>query len=165
MNPPPMPPSSPSIPYAMYDQTRAADDSHLKLLSIFYYIVAGLTALFSCIFLIHIAIGIAVLSGKMPMNNANNPPPPGFDKAFGSIFIVIGSLAILFGWTMAVMNFIVARSLRARKRRLLILIIAGLNCASVPIGTILGVFTFVVMFRPSVESEFRANQVLPAPAT
>jgi hypothetical protein len=65
---------------------------------------------------------------------------------------------------MALLNLIVARSLRAKKRRLLILIVAGVNCASVPIGTILGVFTFVVMFRPSVESEFRANQVLPAPA-
>ena len=36
------------------------DEQHLDLLAIFHYIVGGLTALFSCIFLLHVAMGIAM---------------------------------------------------------------------------------------------------------
>ena len=32
------------------------DEKNLDLLALFHYIVAGLTALFSCMFLIHVAI-------------------------------------------------------------------------------------------------------------
>lgn len=158
-----MPPSQPSIPYANYDQQRATDQSHLNLLSVFHYVVGGIIALFACMPLIHVALGIAMLTGSLPMNNnSGTPPPPGLDKAFGAIFVIVGALAVLTGWTTAVLNFVAARSLKNRTRRMFILIIAGLNCLFMPFGTVLGVFTFVVMLRPSVESEFRANQVVPA---
>lgn len=43
----------------------ARDASHLKTLSICHYLWGGITALFSCMFLFHIIIGIGVLSGRI----------------------------------------------------------------------------------------------------
>jgi hypothetical protein len=36
------------------------------------------------------------------------------------------------------------------------LVIAGVNCASFPLGTLLGVFTFIVLLRASVRSLYPA---------
>ncbi len=39
------------------------DGEHLKLLSIFHYVVAGLAGLFACLPLLHMAFGILMLTG------------------------------------------------------------------------------------------------------
>ena len=39
----------------------------------------------------------------------------------------------------------------------IISIISALNCINMPLGTVLGVFTFLVRFRPSVTAEFGAR--------
>jgi len=39
------------------------DEQHLDLLSIFHYVVGSLTAFFSCFPLIHVIMGIFMLSG------------------------------------------------------------------------------------------------------
>ena len=38
---------------------------HIRLLSIFHYVVGGLMALFSCFALLHIGVGIAMLYGVL----------------------------------------------------------------------------------------------------
>ena len=48
------------------------DDKNLDLLAMFHYVVGGLTALFSCLFLFHIAMGIAMLCGAFDGKDA--PP-------------------------------------------------------------------------------------------
>jgi len=148
--PPPRPVSLPpvdriAIPIAnyAYDPQALADEQHLRLLGIFHYIWAGLIAVFACIPLIHVAIGVALLSGSFGGTNA----PP---REVGYVFIGIGGLAILLGWTIAVLNFLSARGIGQRKWRMLSLVVAGMNCLSVPIGTAIGVFTFVVLLRQSV---------------
>ena len=37
------------------------DQEHLRLLSIFYYVCAGLTALFACIPIIHLVLGLMMV--------------------------------------------------------------------------------------------------------
>ena len=51
------------------------DKQHLKLLSIFHYIVGGFTALFSCFPLIYIAMGIAMLCGAFNGEDPGDVPP------------------------------------------------------------------------------------------
>ena len=41
------------------------------------------------------------------------------------------------------------------------MIVAGITCLSVPIGTVLGVFTLMVLSRPSVKQMFAQNQLEP----
>lgn len=150
MSQPPYPPPPQHLPVAdyAYNPQAQADDQHLRLLRIFHYVWAGLIALISCVFVIHIVLGIAMLRGAM--NGGPNPPP----REVGYLFVAIGAAAMLLGWVTAVLNFLSARGMAGRKWRMLSFIVAGLNCLSVPIGTTLGVFTFIVLMRPSVAAMY-----------
>ena len=126
------------------------DERHLDLLAIFHYVVGGLTALFSCFFLLHVAMGIAMLSGAFDGEDA----PP---KFFGWFFILFPSTFIIAGWTLA--GFIIAagRKLRRRVSRTFCLVVAGLECMLMPYGTVLGVLTILVLSKDSVKQMFPAN--------
>ena len=127
------------------------DEQHLNLLSIFHYVVAGLTALFSCMFLMHVAMGVAMLCGAFEGEDA----PP---KAFAWIFIIFPSVAIFMGWTMAA--FIIAAGVKLKRRtsRTFCLVIAGIECMIMPFGTVLGVFTLVVLMKDSVKALFEIQK-------
>lgn len=126
------------------------DTQHLNLLSIFYYVVAGLAALFACIPFIHLGIGIAMLAGALP------PPENGerIPEFVGVIFVAIAGFMILVGWTLAVLLLITGRFLSKRKHYTFCFVIAAISCIFMPFGTILGVFTIVVLSRPSVKEMF-----------
>lgn len=61
---------------------------------------------------------------------------------------------IVIGWTLGLLVIYVGVQLRRQRRRTLCIVIAAILCDSVPLGTILGVFTLVVLFRPSVQALF-----------
>jgi hypothetical protein len=132
---------------ALVDQ----DEEHLRLLTIFYYVYAGLAAFFGCIPLIHLTIGIFLLENPSFFGDAKNGPPPAL---IGYIFAIVGGLLVLIGWTLAVCSFLVARYLKRRKHYLFCLIVSGVNCLQVPFGTALGVFSLIVLLRPQVKAMF-----------
>ena len=128
------------------------DLEHLRLLSIFHYVVAGLSALFSCMFLFHVGIGLAMLLAPEKFADKQNfHGPPLF---LGWLFIILGSLAILFGWTFAGCIAVAGRFLAKRKHYLFCLVMGGIACLFMPFGTVLGVFTIFVLIRPSVKAMF-----------
>ena len=131
------------------------DDEHLRLLSLFHYIAGGLTALISCLFLIHFFMGLALLTnpGFFDSPSSRGEPPPAF---MGWIFTAIGGVAVLIGWTVGGLTIYAGRCLAARQKHTFIFVMAILNCMSVPIGTALGVFTLIVINRPSVKALFDA---------
>jgi hypothetical protein len=131
------------------------DEEHLNLLSVFHYVVGGLTALFSCLFLMHVAMGIAMLCGGF---EGENPPP----RVFAWFFILFPAFFVLAGWTLA--GFIVAtgRKLKHRTSRTFCIVMAGIECMLMPFGTILGVFTLVVLMKEPVTKLFTANQTTKA---
>lgn len=149
--------SVPPIPYAT-SPLNPADANHMQLLVIFSWIWGGIVALFSSIFLIHVAMGVALITRGVPnlpaagAGPANVQPFPA--SAMGWIFLIMGSAAVLFGWTIGALNFYSAYSLNKRRRRILSLVVAALNCLLVPIGTALGVFTLIVLLRPTVIQEY-----------
>lgn len=132
------------------------DASHLRLLSIFHYVVAGLTALFSLFPLIHVGIGIATLMGAMPMESNGGPASPAETRLFGWMFIGIGSFVILCGLTLAGFMAYAGRCLARQRRHTLCLVVAALSCMCMPLGTVLGVFTLIVLLRPAVKAAFDA---------
>jgi hypothetical protein len=125
------------------------DIRHLDLLAIFHYVVGGILALFGCFPIIHVAIGIAVVTGSF--SNGPGKGPPDF---FGFIFIAMGLLAILFCWAMAVAVWIAGSRLKQHRSYTYCLVIAALECMFMPFGTVLGVFTIIVLMRPSVKTLF-----------
>jgi hypothetical protein len=128
----------------------SADTEHLRLLVIFHYICAALVALFGSFFLIHVVLGILIVSGAIPMhdNSVNGTAAP---QWIGYIFILIGLIPVCIGWGIAILLFLSARHMSARRRRLFSIVIACISCGFMPFGTILGVFTIIVLSRPSVK--------------
>jgi hypothetical protein len=127
----------------------AADLEHLRLLSIFHYIVGGLMLFFSCFCIIHLVLGLAmVLNPEGFQGPKSRPSPP--PMWFGYIFATAGAMGLLTGWTVGGLTIYSGRCLSKHRRRLFSLVIAGFVCMFMPFGTLLGVFTIIVLQRDSV---------------
>lgn len=131
-------------------QPRQDDLQHLRLLSIFHYVVAGLAALFGLFPIIHLAIGIAIVSGSIPASGGSPPPP----RWFGTMFIVVPGLFIVLLLGLAVALVIAGRLLQQRRGYLFCLIVAGISMLFQPFGMVLGILTIIVLLRPSVKELF-----------
>jgi hypothetical protein len=132
--------------------TVSQDGEHLRLLSIFHYVVGGLIALFACIPLIHVALGAIFL--LHPEAFAKGQPQPFPPQLFGLMFIAIGGVFVLGGWLVAALILTTGRFLNKRKHHMFCIVIAGLSCVIFPFGTALGVFSLIVLLRPSVKELF-----------
>ncbi len=129
------------------------DEEHLRLLSIFHYVVAGLAALFSLFPLLDCAIGGFLLyAAHHPAGLQNNQEPP--PAILGWIFIVMGALFFVAGLAMAICIMIAGRSISCRKRYWFAFVVACVECIFMPFGTILGVFTLIVLTRESIKRLF-----------
>lgn len=137
------------------------DEEHLKLLAIFHYVVAALGGLFACLPLIHVGLGIMMVMHPEMMNSGQKgPPPPAW---FGYFFIILGGVFVLFGWAMAVCTFLSGRYLATRRRRMFSFVMAAVMCMFVPFGTVLGIFTIIVLSKESVQRLYGSAGTNPAP--
>jgi len=128
------------------------DEEHLRLLAIFHYIVAGLAALFSCFPLLYTGMGaLFIWAAQHPNPKQTGKPPPEF---LGWIFIGLGSFFFLLGLAMALCILISGRALAKRTRYWFVFVIACIECLFMPFGTVLGVFTLIVLSRESVKKLF-----------
>jgi hypothetical protein len=71
--------------------------------------------------------------------------------------VVFASVLILVGWTFAVLVLIAGRFIARRKHYTLCFVMACVDCLSVPFGTVLGVFTILVLNRQSVKELFASG--------
>ncbi|MGA9751578.1 MAG: hypothetical protein WBS54_07295 [Acidobacteriota bacterium] len=139
------------------------DDQYLRLLSIFHYVVAGIAALFSLVPTIHIAVGIGLVSGAF-----TDPREPFPFALVGWFLIAFGSIFIMCGFTFAVCLFLAGRFLNQRRRYLFCLVMAGVACMFMPFGTVLGIFTIVMLLKENVKGQFEpanGRATSPSPPT
>lgn len=130
------------------------DAEHLGVLSIFHYVVAGLAALFACLPLLHLGFGVLMLSGVFP---ETDPGSRDITKVMGIFFIVFSSLAIILGLTFCTLLALSGTYLKKRIHHTFCLVMAGVACVFMPFGTVLGVFTIMVLMRPSVKAAFAGS--------
>jgi hypothetical protein len=129
------------------------DTQHLKLLSLFHYIVGGVIALFSSLFLGHVGIGLFALLKPDSFSHKGHEDP-----AFGWLFLVVGSIAVLGGWSLATCVVLAGRFIAHRKHYMFCVIVAGVEAVLCnPFGTALGVFSLIVLLRSSVKPLFAAG--------
>lgn len=137
------------------------DEEHLRLLSLGYIISAGVTALFSLFGLMYVFMGAVVTAAlaQLPPSATKVPqPPPAF---VGWIISGFGLAIFLFGLGIAALKLQTAFCIKRRKSRAFCMVIAGISCLGVPYGTVLGVFSFIVLGRTSVARLFDAGVVPP----
>ena len=132
-----------------------SDDDHLRLLSIFHYLVGGLIALFGCFPIIHVVVGLFLIFSPETLKESKGEPPPAL---FGLLFVVAGAAIIAMFWIFAGCLIASGHFLSARKNYLFCLVMAAIACTCSPFGTVLGVFTIIVLMRESVKQAFAANK-------
>lgn len=85
------------------------------------------------------------------------PKSPPFPKEIIPIMIGFYVVIGLFLVTLCVCNVLSGLFIRKRRNRMFSFVIAGVNCIQFPLGTALGVFTFIVLSRESVKMHYDAN--------
>jgi hypothetical protein len=142
------------LPPILRDQ-RDIDANHLKLLSIFHFVAAGLAVLGIGFLFLHYTILSNVFSNPKFFQNQQQGPPP------AQMFAILKWFYLAFGlWFFGslVLNLISAFFIRVRKNRTFSLVVAAINCLHIPLGTVLGVFTIIVLIRQSVSEVYRTQQ-------
>jgi hypothetical protein len=148
------------LPPPFRDQ-RKADGEQLNLLATFHFVGAGLAVVGMLFLCAHYAMMSTVFANpqtfKAMVSQGGAPgqqmPPtfPGFPPA--QLFAILKWFYVIGGvWLAAscVLNILSGCWLRARRNRNGSIVVGVLNCLHIPLGTVLGIFTIVILSRPSV---------------
>jgi len=131
------------------------DEEHLRLLSIFHYVVGGLAALFALFPIFHLIFGLfLILAPKKFAGNGHDQPPAAL---IGWFFVIFAVAFIVIGWTFAAFVLTVGRFLVRRKHYTFCFVMAAIECLFMPFGTVPGVFTIMVLVREPVKQLFEPN--------
>jgi hypothetical protein len=127
------------------------DAEHLRLLAIFHFVAAGLSligVLFSLLYLVLFEVLLAnpEVFAQSQQQQQQGPPPEQVMMFFRGFLVTF----VIWFLVSAVGNLLSGTFMRTRRHRAFSMIVAGINCLHIPIGTTLGVFTFVVLGRDSV---------------
>jgi uncharacterized BrkB/YihY/UPF0761 family membrane protein len=133
------------------------DLEHLRLLSIFHYLMAALFALFSLFPVVHLVLGVMMLAGS---GEFGADPPPAF---VGWLVSCVAVFLIFLGLAFSACFALAGRNLARHRSWIFCMVIAGIACTMMPVGTVLGIFTILVLNRPSVRALFEGTAVPPAP--
>ena len=140
------------LPPLTRDQ-RKVDADHVKLLAIFHFIGAGL-ALIGLVFLLgHCALMHAIFTNPKFLESQKQGPSPAEIFAIFKWVYAVGAV-----WFVAsgILNLISGFCLLARKGRTFSMVVAVINCLHIPLETVLGVFTLIVLIRDSVRELYEA---------
>lgn len=137
------------------DVIKTRDQEHLKLLSIFHYVMGGLAGLFALFPVFHLIFGLIFILAPQEVKGDGDVPP----AFIGWIFVLFSAGFIVTGWIFAGFVIAAGRCLARRRRYLFCLVMAGIECIFMPLGTVLGVFTILVLMRETVKGLFEANRV------
>jgi nitrate reductase gamma subunit len=128
---------------------RIIDEEHLRLLTLGHYITGGMAIAFASLFIFHF-IFILVASASPEFFAAPGQAPAMPDAAL-KVFAVMVGMFIVVGWAFGAVTIYAGRCINRRARRTLTMVVACLNTLFIPFGTVLGVFTLIVMSRGSVK--------------
>lgn len=130
----------------------------LNLLAIFHYVVGGLHALFGSFGLIHVSLGAAILFGLFPKESHAAARP---EMVVAAIFVIVGGTIVAASWTLGAFTILSGRRIAQRRSRKFSVIVGAINCAIIPLGTTLGIFTLILLNRREADEEYGE---VPAPA-
>jgi hypothetical protein len=143
----------------------------MNLLAIGFYVRGGMMLLFGCFFMLyvgmlfafsmipesswnqpttHIAANATANSTPAPLAAKPVPPPVAIFRVMAGIM----SGMVVLAWIAGALTLYSGNCIKKRKHRVLVYVMAGLNCFFIPYGTLLGVFTFIVLGSPEAIAEW-----------
>jgi hypothetical protein len=143
-----------SSPPVVSDDQRRRDGEHLHLLAIFHFVVGGLAAAGIAFLCLHFLFFYFVFLNPEMWKGQKEQPPLEFFHVFIWFYVFMG-LVMVAG---AVVNVLSGLFLRGQTHRTFSLVVAGLDCLQVPFGTVLGIFTIVVLTRDSVRASYEERE-------
>jgi hypothetical protein len=135
-----------------------SDEEHLRLLSIFHYVVGGLGCLFSCMPILHIVIGLMIIVAPEKMGGNNEELMPEFA---GWMFFLMGMAFFIIGQAISIAIIVSGRFISKRKNYMYSFIIACVECLFIPFGTVLGVFSIIVLSKETVKKIYSLQRNSP----
>jgi hypothetical protein len=130
------------------------DQNHLRMLSVAHYAFGCIGMVFSFFPILHVVVGWTALTAPEKLGGKGEPLPP----FFGWMFLGAGLLAIVLGLTLSISAIISGKKLATREGYWFSFVVACVECMVMPVGTILGVFTIVVLQRDSVKSLYQMGR-------
>ncbi len=124
---------------------------HIRLLAMGHKIMAAIIGFFSLFPLIHIGVGLAALLGYLDPDESQDGFPM---NLIGGIFVGVGALIMVSGMILAILVGIAGKRLKEYRGRTYCLVMAGILCAIFPLGTVLGILSFLVLLKPEAECFF-----------
>lgn len=128
--------------------------NYLDILAVFHYVNGGLTALMALVALAFLGIGLGAATSWG--NDWEMEVGCSMIAVMVFVFVLVGGYAVL--------NLLAGRALQTRRHTVLVMITSGVNCLNVPLGTLLGIFTLVLISDPEVRWMFD-GEVGGPPAT
>lgn len=134
---------------------RNIDIDHLNLLSIFHFIGAGLGAVGALVMMGEYGLMHFIFTNPAIWQNQRQPPPPEF--ILPMMKVIYGGIAL---WCVVslILNLLSGLFLRERRHRTFSFVVAALNCLHIPFGTVLGVFTIIVLVKDSVRELYEQSE-------
>lgn len=137
------------------------DEDYLRLLATFHYVLAGIAALFALFPIFHLLFGlIFILAPHTLAGNGQQPP-----AIVGWFLVVFAATIITLGWVYAGFILVAGRFLAKHRHYMFCLVMGGVECIFMPFGTVLGVFTIVILMRDPVKRLFFLGDPTPAAGT
>jgi len=149
------------------EPANAEDAEHLSALSIGHFILAGLSLLGAAPLLVYGVAGAKLmdeLGSDLSMAMGDIPGPAGADPFGGSPDAMLQDLGtlvtgvivavVLLALLSAIHLLVVGVAMRQRRWWIFCYLTGWGECLMFPFGTILGVFTIIVLSRPSVKQLF-----------
>ncbi len=140
--------------FPAFEYQRQKNDDHLKLLAVFHFVIGGFAFLGIGFLILHFIVMQEIFTNPKLFEGPKSAPlPENFFAILRWVYIGIGTLLVLD----AVANIISGFFLRRKIHRTFSIVVSGLNCLQIPLGTVLGMFTLLVLMRESVKESYQAE--------
>lgn len=129
----------------------SSSENHLSALALFHWIYAAMLVVAAIVMVVHAADLIYRASVEQQQLSE---PLPGAKEAMTLYGVVVG-LIVLVTLLLAAIVAQTGRWLRSYKQYNICLVVAGVECLLFPLGTILGVFTVIVLLQTRTRDLFQ----------
>jgi hypothetical protein len=135
-----------------------SDLEQLRVLSVLYFVYGGLACLLCLAGLGVVAGGIlagtAGVAAVAAQGQAGWPWTLLGPAIGGTFMLLLGVSIVVVGGVLAAVRILTGFALRRHRQRTLCLVVAVLTAMSLPVGSLLGIATLLVLLRPGVENLF-----------